>query len=57
MPQDTNTQSILLSVMGRLRGWGLGVDGTTQAVARAAPKARTAARCSRLQQGLQKVAW
>ncbi len=57
MPQDTNTQSILLSVMGGLRGWGLGADGTTQAVAPAAPKARTAARCSRPQQGQQKVAW
>jgi hypothetical protein len=57
MSQDTNTQSILLSVMGGLRGWGLGVVDTTQAVAHAALKARTAARCSRLQQGQQKAAW
>ena len=57
MPQDTNTQSILLSVMGGLRGWGLGVDDTIQTVVPAALKARTAARCSRLQQGQQKAAW
>jgi hypothetical protein len=57
MSQDTNTQSILLSVIGGLRGWGLGVVDTTQAVAHAALKARTAARCSRLQQGQQKAVW